>query len=433
MRIPPRRQLVLAGVVVVAIISTVLIAGAAKSDPAPTTASWVGSWAMAPTAAAPGTPAVPATATTPATKAVPSVSMDGFSNKTIRMTVHMSVGGSAVRVRLSNEFGTKALTIGHVTVAIPTKSGSGEVVPGTMHEVQFGGLSTASIPRGGDLFSDPVAKPDTDLAVSIWLPAATGPATFHVTGRSTTWIGSGDHSEDISNGGLSTKDPSWYYLTGVDVRNSTAAGTVVVLGDSVSDGFTATVDADHRWPDRLADRLGALPAKDHAPGVLDLGTAGSSLGHDGSEIGVPQLGPSSTARLDNDVFAQTGVRVVIVELSINDIWIFHDGPDQLIAELRQIATQVHEHGLRVYVSTVSPWGGYKPYYTPALDKTRLGVNAYIRSTSDFDGYIDFDTLLRDPETPTQLKPTWNSGDGIHPNDAGYLAMANAVPLKFLLP
>ncbi len=430
MGIPPRRQLLLAGAVVIAVISTVLIAGAAHSTAPGGSTRWIGSWAMAPTAAALPTAA---TATTPA---APSVSMAGFANQTIRMTVHTSIGGSAARIRVSNRFGTKALVVGHVTVAVPTASGSGMIVPGTMQNVLFNGLTTASIPQGGDLFSDPIpmtVKADSDLAISIWLPSATGAATFHANARSTTWIGKGDHTADTSGAGLRTKDASWYYVTGVDVQNSTADGTVVVFGDSISEGYTATVDADHRWPDRLADRLGALPAKDDAPGVLDLGTAGSALGHDGSEIGVTQLGPSSTARLNDDVFAQSGVRVVIVELSINDIWIYHDGPDQLIAELRQLATQVHEHGLKVYVSTVSPWGGYKPYFTSKLDQTRLAVNTYIRSGADFDGYIDFDQLLRDPETPTLVKAGWDSGDGIHPNDAGYLAMANDVPLKFLLP
>jgi lysophospholipase L1-like esterase len=349
--------------------------------------------------------------------------------------VHMSVGGDAARLRLSNAFGTQEMTVGHVTVALPTKSGSGELVPGSLHEVQFGGHSTATIPRGGTLLSDPVSMTvpaDADLAVSIWLPTATGPATWHVIARSTTWYGGGDHAADLSGSALGKKDPSWYFLTGVDVRNSTSDGSIVVLGDSVSDGFTATVDADHRWPDRLAGRLDAMPSKEHVPGVLDLGIAGSALTHDGAELKLPELGGSATSRLDADVFAQSGARAVILQLSINDIWIYHEGPDALITELRQVATQVHERGMKIYVCTISPWQGYRAW-TPELDKTRLAENAYIRSSSEFDGVVDFDKLLRDPETPTRLKPSWDSGDHIHPNDAGYLAMANYIPTKFLVP
>ena len=270
-----------------------------------------------------------------------------------------------------------------------------------------------------------------DLAVSLWLPIATGPTTWHVTARSTTWYGSGDHADDISGSAMGTKDPSWYFLTGVDVRNTTSNGSIVVLGDSISDGFTATVDADHRWPDRLGERLNALPAKDHADGVLDMGLSGSAIGHDGASIGVPELGDSATARIDRDVFAQAGVRIMILELAINDIWIFHDSPDTIIDEMRQVALQAHERGIRIYICTVSPWQGYRAW-TAQLDQTRLAINQYIRSSTDFDGVIDFDKLLQDPENPTRLKPNWDSGDHIHPNDAGYQAMANDIPLKFLL-
>jgi lysophospholipase L1-like esterase len=424
MRIPPRRQLFLAGVVVVAIVSTVLIAGFSRKSDTDRSQHWVGTWAMAATAADP----------------VSAPDSKNFSDQTIRMTMHTSVGGNEARIRLSNAFGNQTITVGHVTVALPTKSGSGSIIPGTMHDVDFGGRQTAVIPRGGTLFSDPVqmtVPANADLAISVWLPTKTGPATFHVTARSTTWIGKGDHAGDISGASLSSKDQSWFFVTGVDVRNNTSDGSIVVLGDSVSDGFTATVDADHRWPDRLAARLDKLPAKDHAPGVLDLGTAGSALGHDGAEIGVPELGPSSTARLDADVFGQTGVRAVIVQLSINDIWIYRDGPDTMIGELRQLATQIHEHGLKVYVCTVSPWQGFsnagKEVWSPQLDATRVAVNQYIRSTSDFDGVIDFEKVLADPETPTRVLPAFDSGDHIHPTDAGYLAMANAVPLKYLVP
>lgn len=424
MRIPPRRQLLLAGVVVVVVVSTVLVAAASGQAGTGRADTWVGTWAMGQTQAQ----APPA-----ASKGLFD-STKGFDDQTVRMTVHASVGGDSARVRLSNRYGTKALEIGHVTICVPTRSGSGDAMPGTMHEVQFGGIATASVPMGATLLSDPIpmtVAPDSDLTVSIWLPGTTGPATWHITARSTTWIGKGDHAADISGASMSTKDTSWYYLTGVDVRNDTADGSVVVLGDSISDGFTATMDADHRWPDRLGARLDGLPAKDHAPGVLDLGTAGAALGHNGAEFGLFELGPSAAGRLDSDVFGETGARVVILQLSINDIWIYHDGPDTLIGELKQVAAQVHEHGMKIYVCTVSPWQGFRAW-TAALDKTRLAENAWIRAGTDFDGVIDFDKLLADPENPTRLKPNWDSGDHIHPNDAGYQAMADYVSLTYLL-
>lgn len=416
MRIPPRRQLLLAGVVVVALVSTVFVAAATGQTHVQRPERWVGSWAMAPTAASPG------------------LAKTGFNDQTVRMTVHTSVGGNAARIRVSNAYGMQPITIGHATVALPTKSGSGDVRPGTMHEVQFSGRATVLIPIGGNVLSDPIAMSvpaSADLAISLWLPIATGPATWHVTARSTTWYGSGDHAADISGSSMGKKDASWYFVTGVDVQNRTSNGSIAVLGDSISDGFTATVDADHRWPDRLGERLNALPAKDHPDGVLDMGLSGSAIGHDGSVIGVPQLGDNATARLDRDVFAQAGIRTVILELAINDIWIFHDGPDTIINEMRQVALQAHERGIKIYVCTASPWQGFRAW-TPTLDQTRTSVNDYIRSSSDFDGVIDFDKLLRDPENPTRLKPNWDSGDHIHPNDLGYQAMANYIPLNFLL-
>ena len=246
-----------------------------------------------------------------------------------------------------------------------------------------------------------------------------------------TWRGDGDHTGDSAGTALPTKTTSWYFLTGLDVHSHGARGSVVVLGDSISDGYMTTINSDHRWPDLLAARLFRRPAGDHVPGVLDVGIAGSMLSGDGIDIKLNELGVNAMARLDRDVFAQTSAQGVILQLGINDIWIRHDGPDAIINQMRQVAERVHQHGMRIVVCTLSPWRGYAQW-TTELERTRIQVNDYLRSSTDFDGLIDFDALLRDNEQPDRLRPQWDSGDHIHPNDAGNQAMADAVPLKFLL-
>jgi len=411
----PARYALLSLVVFLAIVGTVVVGahrGEAGNDPA----RWVGSWATAATGAGTG------------------VSGAGFTNQTIRMTVHTSIGGDQARIRLSNAFGTQALDVGHATIGLPAAPGSAELRPGGTHQVTFDGTNSVVIPRGGEVWSDPVdmtVPAAHDVTVSIWLPVPTGPSTFHFIARENTWIGEGDRAGDTAGTALPTKTTSWYFLTGLDVRSRVAGGSVVVLGDSISDGYMTTINGDKRWPDLLGARLAARPDSDHAPGVVDTGVSGSMLSGDGIDIKLNELGVNALARLDRDVFAQTGVKTVVLELGINDIWIRHDGPDTIIARMRQVVTRAHQHGLRIVVCTLSPWKGY-PQWTADLDKTRYAVNDWLRSAGGFDGVIDFDTLLRDPEQPDRVRPQWDSGDHIHPNDAGNQAMADAVPLNLML-
>jgi lysophospholipase L1-like esterase len=411
----PVRYLTLALVVFLAVVATVVVGahrGQAGNDPQ----RWVGSWATAPTGPGAG------------------ASGTGFTNQTIRMTIHTSVGGDQARIRLSNAFGTQDLNVGHATVGVPAAPGSADVVSGSLHQVTFDGTSSVTIPRGGETWSDPVdmAVPAShDLTVSIWLPVATGPATWHFIARENTWRGEGDHAADTTGSALAAKTTSWYFLTGLDVRNRFSAGSVVVLGDSISDGYMTTVNGDKRWPDLLGARLAKQPERDHAPGVLNTAVSGGMLSGDGIDIKLNELGVNAMARLDRDVFSQTGVKTVVLELGINDIWIRHDGPDAIITRIRQVVSRVHQHGLRIAVCTLSPWRGYTQW-TAELDKTRYVVNDWVRSASGLDAVIDFDALLRDPEQPDRLRPQWDSGDHIHPNDAGNQAMANAVPLNLML-
>jgi lysophospholipase L1-like esterase len=411
----PTRHLLLALVVFLAVVATVVLGtNRSEADNYPT--RWVGSWTAAPTGAGAG------------------VSGAGFTNQTIRMVVHTSVGGNQARIRLSNAFGTQSLNIGHATIGLPTGAGSADVRSGSLRQLTFDGNTSVAIPRGGEVFSDPVAMAvpaNHDVSVSIWLPVATGPATFHFISRENTWRGDGDHAGDTVGTALATKSTSWYFLSGLDVRSDNARGSVVVLGDSISDGFMTTINGDHRWPDLLAGRLDRQPADEHVPGVLDQGIAGSMLSGDGIDIKLNELGVNALARLDRDVFAQTAAQTVILQLGINDIWIRNDGPDAIITQMRQVAQRVHQHGMRIVVCTLSPWRGYTQW-TATRERTRVQVDDYLRTSTDFDGLIDFDALLRDPEQPDRLRPQWDSGDHIHPNDAGNQAMADAVPLNLLL-
>ncbi len=410
-----RRQPLLALAAAVAVAATLFIANAGGQATVGPPARWVGTWAAAQTAAALHGPAA-----------------TGFTNQTLRMIVHTSVAGEQVRIRLSNVFGTKSLTIGHATIGRP--AGGAAIQAGSGRDIMFNGRATVTLPRGVEMRSDPVVMDlpaMVDLAVSLWIPLDSGPATYHSTSRETTYLGAGDHASDELPSAFRDTVASWFYLSGVDVLTRHARGSVVVLGDSISDGFGAKIDANHRFPDDLAQRLAVLPESRAAPGVLNLSLTGNAYSHDGVSIKFPNTGVSALARLDRDVFSQTAVRAVIVELGINDIWIYQDSPDVIITQMRQVAVRAHEEGLRVLVCTLMPWKGYTAW-TPVLEATRLSVNDYIRSTKDYDAVVDADKALRDPAQPAQLRPEWDSGDHIHPNDAGLLALAATVPLDLLV-
>jgi lysophospholipase L1-like esterase len=421
--------LLLSLVALVTIASTVLVATASSQAHEPEPEAWVGSWAAAP---APGLLPGPG---------VEELSVNGFHDQTVRMIVHSSVGGHQARVRLTNRFGTKPLTVGHATLALPwPDAGAGDLRPNTIHELLFHGQKSVTVPPGGAVFSDVTTMdvPATqDVAISVFLPGDTGPPTLHFNAKSTSYIGPGDNAGAPSGANLSKTVRTWYFLSGLDVLNRSGAGAIAILGDSISEGFASTSNANRRWPDFLAARL-AKKDKARAPGVLNVAISGNRLGHDGTEWKNPQTGVNASARFYGDVVGQTGVRAVILELGINDIWISHDDTNAIIGEMQQLASLAHEKGIRIYTATIMPWNAFSSdpknnvvNYTPALDSIRLAVNSYIRTTGDFDGIIDFDVAMRDPADPSKLKAAWDSGDHIHPNDAGNEAMANAVPLDML--
>ena len=358
----------------------------------------------------------------------------GSGPVTVRNVVHLSIGGSQVRLRLTNAFGSAPLTIQQVTVALPASSGSTTAAARDVHEVTFGGSAQVTIPAGAEVASDPVSMAvpaGQDLLVSAGVPASSVPATFHLHATQTNFYAAGDgHAADTSASAFTNTTVSWFYVSGVDVRNPAARGSIVTLGDSITDGVTSTPGANDRWPDDLARRLAQLPANRQC-GVLNAGISGNRVLLDGSALpGYAAAGQSAVARLQRDVLSRTGVRTLIVYEGINDIiWEPHElNPQAIIAGLRQIAVQAHLDGIRVIGATISPAGGYAEGFDAQQEAVREAVNRWIRDSHVFDAVADFDAVLRDPADPQRIAPMYDSGDDLHPNDAGYAALANALKL-----
>ena len=373
---------------------------------------WVTSWSASPQVATPDT-----------------LAAAGFDDQTVRDIICSSVGGDPIRLELTNVFGASPLRVGHVTVAV---AGPGAAVqPGTMHPVTFGGSASFQIPAGAQVLSDPVAMrvgPLQDLAVSVYLPGPTGAATFHADAQQVNWVSAaGDHAADSDAGEFTTPTLSWYYVSGLIVQSSDADGTVVALGDSITDGVGSTAGADARWPNDLARRLDALAGPTLA--VADEGIGGNRV-----LIGARCCGASAEARFGRDALDQPGVRDIIVLEGINDIGFSLGGVSaaQVIAGYQQLIAQAHVRGLRIFGGTLLPFQG-AGYYTAAGEATREAVNTWIRTSGAFDGVIDFDAVMRDPADPLRLNPAYDSGDHLHPDDAGYQAMADAISLRMLLP
>jgi lysophospholipase L1-like esterase len=351
-----------------------------------------------------------------------------FCGDTLREIVHVSTGGNQVRVRFTNEFGLDPLTILDAHVAL--SAGGSKTQAGSDHAVTFGGSTTVQIPPGAVMYSDPVdlhVEPLTNLAVSFFLPAQTMRAeTFHDFAAQDNFVAQGDvsASADLAN---PTTLTSWYFLDGIDVPAVDDARTIVALGDSITDGAHSTHNANHRWPDYLAERLQQDKSLQHVA-VVDEGIGGNRVLNDG-------YGPSALARLDRDLLAQNGVKYVIVLESINDIGrLFRlQAPfDQVTAEqlelgLKQIADAAHEHGIKAIGATLTPFKG-APYYTEKGEQVREAVNNWIRSSGTFDAVADFDNATKGPQDPLMFNPQYDSGDHLHPNDAGYYAMAQSIDL-----
>jgi lysophospholipase L1-like esterase len=362
---------------------------------------------------------------------VPGLANTGFNNQTLRQIVHTSIGGRRVRVRFST-LGAKGLVIGAAHIALRA-SGAG-IVANSDRTLTFGGKASITIPPGALVLSDPVGLEVpalSDLAISIFVPENTGPATWHFESRQISYVSpSGDFTATAVLPSVAMP-VAWFWLAGVDVAAPSQTGAVVVFGDSITDGTHSTQDADKRWTDQIAQRLIALPGN-RTMGVLNKGIAGGRLLHD-------SLGPNGLARFDRDVLAQTGVTHVIVQLGNNDIFTVNPAEDvstdQIIQGHRQLIERAHAQGLKIFGCTLNPIEGFLlpgtpiPVFTPAGEVKRQAVNAWIRMSGEYDGVIDFDQVLRDPNAPTKILPSLDSGDHGHPTDAGYKALADAIDLK----
>jgi len=377
---------------------------------------WVGTWSASPQHAEP-----PFVLPTPAQ----------FDNQTIRQVVHTSIAGRKVRVRLSNELGTTPLVIGAVTIA--RHRAGAEIVAGSDQPLRFSGRLSFSIPAGAPALSDPIefdVPAVGDVVVSVYLPKPTEPTTFHSLGVATTYVSTpGDYSGAVVMPTASTTLSS-FFVTGLTVEAGKRSAAIVALGDSITDGFASTPDANRRWPNLLAQRLQAHRSTAHLA-VLNQGISGNRTLFD-------VIGPNAQARLDRDVLNAPGARFVIFLEGINNIG-FSGIPgltdqvvsaDDIIAGHRQIVTRIRERGLKIYGATLTPFEGTFPgYYTPEGEVKRQAVNHWIRTSGAFDAVIDFDRVVRDPTHPTRMLPAYDSGDHLHPNDAGYQAMANAIDLR----
>jgi lysophospholipase L1-like esterase len=370
---------------------------------------WTGSWA----AATSGRPAV-----------------GPWTDRTLRLVVRASAGGERVRLRFDNTFAGTPVRIGRATVAV---RGSGAAAAGTPAPVRFEGAAGVEIPAGAQAYSDPLAfavPAGADLLVSFHLPGTVRAAPVHALALQRSYVSEpGDHTRDAAGTAYPGRLTSWPLLTGVDVGGG--PGAVVAFGDSITDGDRSTVDANRRWPDVLAARL---RAQDAVPryGVLNQGIAGNRLLTDrypGDGPSAAVTGVSALHRLDRDVFAQTGVRTVIVLEGVNDLLSGTDS-DAVTDALEGIAGRAHARGLRVLGATLLPCGG-RDGCTAAVEAERAAVNDWIRRTGVFDGVLDFDAVLRDPSAPARLAPAYDSGDHLHPGDAGLAALARSVDLTAL--
>jgi len=363
-----------------------------------------------------------------------------FHNQTLREIVHISIGGDAVRVRLSNAFGTQPVEIGAADIAVRA-TGSG-ITPATDHALTFSGRPSFEIPVGAVVLSDPVqltVAPAADLAISLYLPKDAIAGGVHYSAQQTSYIADGDTTTAASLDNPATIT-SWVFLTGVDVIAPAITGSIIAFGDSITDGARSTVDTNHRWPDTLAARLLARKSGSQLA-VVDMGIGGNRILHEGSASGRPQFGINALARFDQDVLSQPGVRYLLILEGINDIGHSSSSApaseavtaDDIIAGLTQMVQRAHENGIKVIGATLTPFEGEanikRGYWTPEKAKTREAVNAWIRSGKGFDGFVDFDKTLRDPANPNKILPAFDSGDQLHPSDAGYKTMGEAIPLS----
>ncbi|TPQ18442.1 SGNH/GDSL hydrolase family protein [Streptomyces sporangiiformans] len=377
-------------------------------------AIWVGAWSASPVGAEPGT------------------ETNGMAGRSVRNVVHAGVGGTAARITLSNLYGQQPLNITHASIAVAASANNAAAAADTMRRLTFGGSSSVIVPAGQQVVSDAVRvliPHDTDILVTTYSPTSSGSVTYHPQARQISYAAQGDRTEDVSGAAYTEQTPYWRYLTAVDVLSNESQGTVVVIGDSLTDGVSSTTGENRRWTDVLTDRLRENRS---APrySVVNQGISGNRVLTSG--IGRPAENPSGLTRFDRDVLGRTSVKAVVVVLGVNDILRTPHQTDagKITAGLRALKEQAHARGLRVIGATLMPFQGHRGFQ-PDLEATRQAVNALIRSGKVFDDYVDFDKALRDPYDPRRLRPEYDSGDHLHPSDKGYEQMAETFDLSTL--
>jgi lysophospholipase L1-like esterase len=388
--------------------------------------AWIATWTAGPAAADPD----------------PNEPLLNLEDQTVRERVRVSVSGDRIRIRLSNEFGSSPLVVGSVTVAVPNDPSS--VKPGSIRPATFDGRSSITIPPGAPVLSDPVTFPVAyggEISVSIYFPKRVATPTWHLLARKRAVVSlRGDHTGDENiQGGKETQ--SSVLLTAVLVPAQPSQRLVVAFGDSIVDGDGSTVDADRNWPNDLVRRLGKTP-EGAKLAVVNEGMAGNRLLADGPIAG---LGVSALARFDRDALSIPGVTHILLlegmndfsfpgaklgELSLADPADVRTA-DDLIGAYRQLIARAHARGVKLIGATLTPCEGVDipGYYSEAKNAARQAVNNWIRKGVEFDGVIDFDAVLRDPNHPSRILPRLSSEDHLHPNDAGYQAMADAINLS----
>ena len=404
------------------------LAGAPRNAPRNV---WIATWAASPEPADPD----------------PNKPLLSIEDQTVRERVRISIGGAQICIRLSNEYGSAPLLIGSATVAMPSDPAS--VRPGSIQTVTFGGRNAVTIPAGAPVLSDPVAFPVTsgaEISISLYFPKRVATPTLHGLALNRAVVSQhGDYTraENIESGAVSE---SLILVSAVLVPAQPSQRLVVAFGDSVTDGDGSTVDADHNWPSDLIRRLGKTP-EDSKLAVANAGIAGNRLLNDGFVGGAgfgASFGVSALARFDRDALALPGVTHIVLLEGINDIgfpgaklggsYLADPAdvrtPEDLIFAYRQLISRAHAHGVQLIGATISPFEDVDVpgYYSESKEAVRQAVNKWIRTSGSFDGVIDFDAVLRDPDHPTRLLPRFASQDHLHPNDVGYQAMADAIDL-----
>ncbi|KAF9481099.1 SGNH hydrolase [Pholiota conissans] len=412
-----------------AIVSLLFNGAAIAAQHGPTTGHWVDTWTSMPQL------------TEPANLPNPPFNQTGlvFHNSTIRQTLHMSVGANQIRLRISNVFGGSDLPITAVTVALPVNGSAGvsNIQKGTLKTVTFSGNASVQIPNGALVVSDTLdfpVKPQSMITVTIFTAQGqtTNSITSHPGSRTTSWFSFGNfvNAETMTDASLQSV-AHWYFLSAVEAFVPQTTGALAIVGDSITDGRGSDTDKNNRWPDLVLAKMQKNPATQNIA-VVNQAAGGNRILADG-------LGPNAFGRIERDVLAQSGIKFVMFFEGVNDIGTAAATTaaqqvvgDRLIWAFKQMVTRLKTANLPVFAATITPFSGdptIQPYSSPIREATRQRVNNFIRTSGIFDAVVDFDKIIADPANPSQLNPQYNSGDFLHPNVAGYQAIADAFPLS----